>query len=96
VASLAKRIKDDTESKKYAFLPIGVEGANMEILNSIAGFVNGKIMEPMILKGANFKAFFQWLSASIGTIVQTGNSHQLNSDGSKWMNVFENGGFDIE
>jgi uncharacterized protein YegL len=61
VAGLAKRIKTDTAAKKYAFLSIGVQGANMSVLNQIAGNIPA-----MPLQGAKFSQFFKWLSASIG------------------------------
>lgn len=64
VYGLGPRIKSDTEAKKYVFLPIGIEGANKETLEAIQG-----TMAPMKLKGLKFKQFFQWLSASMGTIV---------------------------
>lgn len=37
VAGLAQRIQNDTRNKRYAFLPIGVEGANMAVLDQIKG-----------------------------------------------------------
>lgn len=53
IKRLAQRIKSDTANKKYVFLPIGVTGANMDILHSIEGEGNGKI-PAMPLKGAKF------------------------------------------
>lgn len=64
VYGLAPRIKEDTEAKRYVFFPIGIEGANMETLNAIQGN-----MSPKKLKGLKFIEFFQWLSASMGTVV---------------------------
>ena len=65
--SLAFRIKNDTNAKKYVFLPVGVEGADMEVLQKIAG--NG--MSAVKLKGMRFAKFFKWLSASMGTVTKS-------------------------
>ena len=64
VAGLAQRIQNDTRNKRYAFLPIGVEGANMAVLDQIKGNIPA-----MKLQGTKFSSFFKWLSASMGTIV---------------------------
>jgi len=93
VNKLANRIKADTAEaatgKKYVFLPIGVEGANMAILDKIAGTIKGKQIGPMKLKGTNFKSFFQWLSASMGTIVESNEGDQVNlADPNSWMDAF--------
>ena len=85
VDGLANTIKADTAAKKYAFLPIGVEDANMDILNQIASAQ----MPAMSLKGTKFGAFFNWLSASMGTIVtaEEGETVKL-ADPDEWMKVF--------
>ena len=64
IYGMGPRIKSDTEAKKYVFLPIGIQDANMQTLEVLQGG-----MKPMKLKGLKFKQFFQWLSASMGTIV---------------------------
>jgi uncharacterized protein YegL len=84
VAGLAKRIKADTEARKYAFLPIGVQGANMSVLNQIAGNIPA-----MQLQGAKFSQFFKWLSASMGTVVKAEEGDKVTlADPSDWMNTF--------
>ena len=65
VDGLAARIKNDVEAKHYVFMSVGIEGANMQTLQTLQG--GG--MAPAKLKGLKFKQFFQWLSASMGTIV---------------------------
>jgi uncharacterized protein YegL len=87
---LSIRVKNDMTNKKYVFLPIGVEDANMGILDQIAGVVNDKKMGPLKLKGTNFKSFFQWLSASMGTVVNTeeGQSVNLSGGDTSWMDSF--------
>lgn len=64
VYGLGPRIKNDMEEKKYFFLPIGIQDANMETLEILGG---GR--KPLKMQGLKFKQFFQWLSASMGTIV---------------------------
>ena len=64
VHGLGPRIKNDTQAKKYVFLPIGIQDANMETLEILQGG-----MKPMKMQGLKFKQFFQWLSSSMGTIV---------------------------
>jgi uncharacterized protein YegL len=84
VIGLASRIKADTAAKKYAFLPIGVEGANMTILNQIAGDIPA-----MPLKSAKFQQFFKWLSASIGTVVHATEGEKVTlADPTGWMDPF--------
>lgn len=91
VDKLAERIKEDTQNKRYAFLPIAVEGANMDILTKIQGGI-----KPMKLKGTKFSSFFRWLSASMGTIVNDDADSGAIPDGDDWMDVFINeGGFNI-
>jgi uncharacterized protein YegL len=84
VNGLASRIKADIAAKKYAFLPIGVQGANMSVLNQIAGDI-----PPMPLQGAKFSQFFKWLSASMGTVVKAEEGEKVTlADPSDWMNAF--------
>lgn len=89
IDSLSARIKSDTAAKKYAFLPVGVEGANMEVLQRIAG----EGMKATKLKGMRFGQFFKWLSASMGTITKAESGQTVNmsagatgDDG--WMDAF--------
>ncbi|MDR1348070.1 MAG: VWA domain-containing protein [Prevotellaceae bacterium] len=85
VGSLASRIKADTAAKKYAFLPIGVDKANMSVLNQIAGNIPA-----MQLQGAKFSQFFKWLSASMGTVVnhEEGAKVDLTQGADDWMTAF--------
>ena len=82
VKGLASLIKDDTLTKRYVFLPIGVKGANMSILKSIQGTI-----PPMMLEGTKFSAFFKWLSASMGTVVKSeaGVKVDLSAGADEWM-----------
>ena len=85
VDMLAQRIKQDTANKRYAFLPIGVEGAKMEILDKIKGNI-----PPMKLQGTKFSSFFKWLSASMGTVVtaEEGQQVDLSAGADDWMAAF--------
>lgn len=89
IDSLARRIKSDTAAKKYAFLPVGVEGADMAVLQKIAG----EGMRAAKLKGMRFGQFFKWLSASMGTVTKAENGQTVNmSNGATgddgWMDIF--------
>ena len=90
IDSLARRIKSDTAAKKYAFLPVGVEGADMSVLQQI----EGEGMRATKLKGMRFGQFFKWLSASMGTITKAENGQNINiSEGATgdngWMEIFK-------
>ena len=85
VAGLAQRIQNDTRNKRYAFLPIGVEGANMAVLDQIKGNIPA-----MKLQGTRFSSFFKWLSASMGTIVTSEEWEKvdLTEGADDWMSAF--------
>lgn len=85
VAGLAQRIKQDVAEKKYAFLPIGVEGAKMSILKQIESGIPA-----MKLQGTKFSSFFKWLSASMGTVVsaEEGQQVDLSAGADDWMSAF--------
>lgn len=89
IDSLAQRIKRDTAAKKYAFLPVGVEGADMDVLQKI----EGSGMKATMLKGMRFAQFFKWLSASMGTVTKAEEGQTVSlSKGDKgddgWMDSF--------
>ncbi len=90
IDSLAQRIKRDTAAKKYAFLPVGVEGADMDVLQKI----EGSGMKATMLKGMRFAQFFKWLSASMGTVTKAEEGQEVNfSEGAMgddgWMEIFK-------
>lgn len=66
ISTLANKIKKDTSEKKYVFLPIGVDNANMQVLKSIQGQIPA-----MTLKDAKFETFFLWLSNSTFPMVDS-------------------------
>lgn len=66
-------------------MPIAVEGANMDIMKQISGTI-----PPMKLKEAKFSNFFQWLSNSIGTVVNSHEGDKVSFENpSSWMDNFE-------
>lgn len=85
VSALAQRIQAESAAKKFTFLPIGVQGANMDVLDQIKGDI-----PPMMLKGTRFSTFFKWLSASMGTVVTAAPGQQvdLTAGPTDWMSAF--------
>lgn len=85
VARLAQRIKQDVNDRKYVFLPIGVQGANMNILHQIESGIPA-----MKLQGTKFSSFFKWLSASMSTVVsaEEGQKVDLSAGADDWMSAF--------
>lgn len=84
IAALAHQIQADTAAKKYVFMPIGVDNANMSVLQQLAG--QAKALK---LKGTNFGSFFKWLSASMGTVVNAEDGQTVNlTNNSNWFEAF--------
>jgi len=61
----AARIKEGEASKKFAFFAVGVEGADFNVLRTIA------TREPLKLEGLRFRELFQWLSNSMKAVSQS-------------------------
>ncbi len=72
-AQAAARIREEEAAKRVAFFAVGVEGADFETLAQIS------VRQPIRLKGLQFAALFQWLSASLSAVSrsQPGNSVAL-------------------
>jgi uncharacterized protein YegL len=60
--SAASMVQEGEGSKAFAFFAIGVEGANMNILQQIS------VREPLKLQGLKFRGLFQWLSNSMKSV----------------------------
>ncbi|MBK8183859.1 MAG: VWA domain-containing protein [Candidatus Competibacteraceae bacterium] len=60
--SAANEIRKGEESRAFAFFAVGVEGANLDILQQIS------IRQPLRLRGLRFRELFQWLSNSMRSI----------------------------
>lgn len=87
VDGLSQQIKQDTQNKKYVFLPIGVgKDANKALLEKIQGGI-----APMKLQGTKFGSFFKWLSASMGTVVNSTEGQQvdISAGADNWMEQFQ-------
>ncbi len=59
LAQVAQRVREEEANKRVAFFAVGVEGADMNILQQIS------VRSPIKLKGLNFREMFVWLSASM-------------------------------
>jgi uncharacterized protein YegL len=55
----AQRVKEEETNKRVAFFAVGVEGADMNQLQTMS------MRSPIKLKGLNFREMFVWLSASM-------------------------------
>lgn len=63
--SVAAAVREGEMSKSFAFFAIGVQGANMDILNQIS------VREPLRLDGLRFRDLFSWLSSSLRSVSQS-------------------------
>ena len=61
----AKEIQQGEASKAFAFFSVGVEGADMSMLQQLS------TREPLKLSGVKFRELFQWLSASLKSVSQS-------------------------
>lgn len=61
----ASMIKEGESSKAFAFFAVGVDGANMDILDQIS------VREPLKLDGLKFRELFVWLSNSMKAVSQS-------------------------
>ncbi len=90
VNGLQKEIESASNGKKFVFLPIGVGGADMGILNKISGSINDKKIPAMKIQGLKFFEFFEWVSASMSTVAGSKEGDNINlPDPSDWMEGFK-------
>lgn len=85
IQGLAKEINRGVDDKHFWFFAIGVQNANMSVLEQISS----PKMPPARLAGLKFSEFFRWLSNSLGKISQSkmGDKVQLDSPAA-WMDGF--------
>lgn len=85
IDEIANRIKQDTSNKKYVFLPIYTEDAEVPLLQEIESGVPITALDSL-----NITDRFKWLSSSIGTIVsaEEGQQADLSAEPSDWMDAF--------
>ena len=92
--ALALEIESATKDKKFVFLSLGVENANMTFLEKIAGYKqdddnNWVKIPPMKLQGLKFSEFFKWVSASMSIVAGSMDGDKINlPDPSDWMDGF--------
>ena len=65
VVGIASRIHNDSESKKYVFIPVGVGD---DINENVLRILSTPTFPPMKMQYVKFIEFFQWLSNSMSTI----------------------------
>jgi len=61
---LASEVRTGVDNKSFNFWAFGVEGADMNMLETISH----ESFKPMKLKGVDFVKFFKWLSSSLSAI----------------------------
>lgn len=61
----AELVHKGEKEKAFSFFPVGVRGANMEILRQIS------VRDPLSLDGLKFRELFLWLSASLSSVSQS-------------------------
>jgi uncharacterized protein YegL len=86
VAGLAQQIQSSVAGKKFVFLSIGVQGANMNVLEQIST----PDMPPMRLEGLKFSEFFKWVSASMSVVASSKDGDKVDLPSpAAWMQGFK-------
>lgn len=67
VGNLRTAIEKAEQSKEFIFLPIGVDGADMNFLNSIC--MKNPELKPRHMSSAKFSEFFRWVSDLMSKVV---------------------------
>lgn len=87
IDALSRLIKSEVDQKHFQFLPIGVDNANMDVLNRLS-----VQLPAMPLAGTKFSQFFKWLSASMNTVIHSSEGQKVNiSEGTEnWISSLSN------
>lgn len=92
VDGLAQEIHDLAKNKSLNFWPIGVKGADMNMLKKLAADEFKGSLPPMTLDGANFVPLFQWLSDSFKIISNSKEGEKIDVAPAENNNPFQ---FDV-
>jgi uncharacterized protein YegL len=71
LGAVSSIIKQQETEKKLTLFTVGVEGANMNILNTIGN------RPALALQGYSFKEMFLWLSGSLSSVSQSQPTEQV-------------------
>lgn len=86
VDGLAQEIQAGVSGKKFVFLAIGVQGANMNVLQRLSS----PDMPPAALQGLKFSEFFKWVSASMSVVASSKDGDKVNLPSpAAWMQGFQ-------
>lgn len=85
LSALGKEMQEDMKNRKYAFLALAVQGANMQYLQEISGEI-----PPLPLQGTKFFEFFEWLSKSMEQASNSKEGDKIDlPDPSAWLKNFK-------
>ena len=85
ISSLTQEIRDGMSKKDFFFFALGVQGADMNMLNNISD----PSMPPAALQGLRFSEFFKWLSASMTMVTNSKDGDKVNlPNPAGWMKGF--------
>ena len=85
INSLTNEITEGSQKRDFHFFAIGVQNANMALLNSISD----TSMPPAHLQGLKFSEFFKWLSATMVFVSNSKDGDKINlPNPAKWMSGF--------
>ncbi len=85
INQLANELRKGEQDKKFVFLVVGVQGANMNILKQLAA----PNLPPAMLDGLKFASFFKWMSASMQVIASSKEGDAVNlPQPTDWMKGF--------